>query len=195
MKVLGGRFLREDELRALGIGHAGRNVLVHDSCNIVGLENLHLGDHVRIDAFTSIAAGRGRTEIGSYVHIGSYCYLGAGHGLVMEDFSGLSQGVKIYTASDDYSGATLTNPTVPDAYKTVKAGAVRLGRHAIVGAGTVILPKTDVGEGCSVGALSLVTHSLAPWGIYAGTPAKRIRERKRDLLALEQRLLADTAGN
>ncbi len=36
--------------------------------------------------------------------------LSAGDGIVMEDFSGLSQGVRIYSRTDDYSGKFLTNP-------------------------------------------------------------------------------------
>ena len=31
----------------------------------------------------------------------------------MKDFSGISQGVKIYSNNDDYSGNFMTNPTVP----------------------------------------------------------------------------------
>lgn len=41
-----------------------------------------------------------------------------------------------------------------------------------------------------IGALSLVRKDCQAFGIYIGTPAKKIGERKRDLLELEQRLLA-----
>jgi acetyltransferase-like isoleucine patch superfamily enzyme len=40
----------------------------------------------------------------------------------------------------------------------------------------------------AVGALSLVTKDLPAWGIYFGAPCKRLRERSRRLLELEQRL-------
>jgi galactoside O-acetyltransferase len=67
-----------------------------------------------------------------------------------------------------------------------------LGRHVIVGSGTVILPGSRLEEGVAVGALSLVTKDCLAFGVYAGNPAKRIKERKRDLLVLEQRFLADS---
>jgi galactoside O-acetyltransferase len=109
--------------------------------------------------------------------------------VVLEDFSGLSQGVKIYTHSDDYSGESLTNPTVPRAFLSLQGGAVSIGRHAIIGAGSVILPGADIGEGTAVGALSLVTKPLEPWGIYAGVPARRLKDRSRALLNRETELL------
>ena len=32
--------------------------------------------------------------------------------------------------------------------------------------------------------MSLINRSTEPWGIYAGVPARRIRERSRELLEL-----------
>jgi galactoside O-acetyltransferase len=43
----------------------------------------------------------------------------------------------------------------------------------------------------AVGALSLVTKDCEAFGVYAGNPARRIKERKRDLLELEKLFLAD----
>ena len=107
----------------------------------------------------------------------------------MGDFSGLSQGVRIYSGTDDYSGQALTNPTVPHQYLNVHIAPVRLGRHVIIGSGSVILPGVTIGEGSAVGALSLVTKSLDDWGIYSGVPVKRLKSRSRKLLELENDLL------
>lgn len=176
----------------MGFGAVGDNVRIARNCNIVSLESIELGDNVIIDGFTQIIA-TGPVKIGSFVHIGARCMLGAKAGITLEDFSGLSSAVRIYTASDDYSGRTMTNPTVPSEFKNVKVAPVRLGRHAIVGSGAVILPGASLGEGAAVGALSLVTHRLRAWGIYSGVPAKFIRNRNKQLLALETRLLLDVA--
>ena len=82
--------------------------------------------------------------------------------------SGLSHGVKIYTKSDDYSGKFLTNPTVPEEYTSKKTGSVILGKHAIIGSNSIVLPGVTIGEGTAVGALSLVTKSLGEWGVFFG---------------------------
>ena len=109
----------------------------------------------------------------------------------MADFSGLSSRVSIYSSSDDYSGATMTNPMVPREYTGVVHADVYLGRHVIVGSGSVILPGVTLEDGVAVGALSLVTKDCKEFGIYSGNPARRISDRKRDLLELEKLLLSN----
>ena len=107
----------------------------------------------------------------------------------MQDFSGISSRVTIYAISDDYSGISLTNPTLPTEYRNIYGGKVILERHAIIGASSVIMPNVSIGEGAAVGACSLVLNNCNPWTIYVGTPAKEIKKRKKDLLDLEQKFL------
>jgi len=52
-----------------------------------------------------------------------------------------------------------------------------------------VLPGVNIGNGTSVGALSLFTKSLDKWGVCLGSPAKRIKARKKDLLAQEKLFL------
>ncbi|MGG1944707.1 acyltransferase [Trinickia sp. NRRL B-1857] len=179
----------ESDLVSAGFPSLGRNIQIARNCTIVGAQNIYVGDDVRIDGPSVLSAASGHIRIGRYVHIGGMCFLAGAGGIDMEDFSGLSQGVRIYSASDDYSGDALTNPTVPRRYLNVTIARVRLGRHSIVGSGTVILPGCDIGEGASIGAMSLVKKSLAPWGIYGGTPARFIRKRSQRLLSLEAELM------
>lgn len=179
----------DDELSKFGFRKVGSNVRVAKNCVIIGLDNISIGDNVRIDGPTVLSASSGYIRIGSHVHIGGMAFLAGGGGIELDDFSGLSQGVRIYSTSDDYSGAALTNPTVPKDFLNVKVAPVTLGRHVIVGSGSVILPGCSIGEGASVGALSLVTKSLGPWGVYFGTPVRRLRARSRRLLKLEDELM------
>ena len=109
----------------------------------------------------------------------------------MSNFSGLSQGVRIYTRTDDYSGKTLTNPTIPKKFTGIKSGKVTLGKHVIIGSGSVILPSVTIGDGSSVGALSLVNKNLEEWGMYFGSPAIRIKNRSKSLLTLEDKYLQE----
>lgn len=177
------------ELRQFGFRAVGDDVQISRNCTIIGMENIEIGNHVRIDGYCSLfATGSGWIRLGSYIHIGSYCSLSGGNGITMGDFSGLSQGVRVYSRTDDYSGTWLTNPTVPARYTGVIGGPVTIGRHVVIGAGSVILPNIEIGEGAAVGALSLVRKSLEPWGIYFGSPAKRIKSRSRQLLQVEMQL-------
>ena len=83
----------------------------------------------------------------------------------------------------------MTNPTVPNEYTDVMHADVFFEKHVIVGSGSVILPGSNLEEGVAVGALSLVRKNCTAFGIYAGNPVRRIKERKRDLLKLEKEFM------
>lgn len=181
-------YLSEEALRDMGFAALGRNVKISDKAAIYGADQMRIGDHSRIDDFCVVS---GKLDIGRNVYIGPFGLIAGGvPGIVLEDFTTLAYRVQIFSQSDDYSGATMTNSTVPKAYKAEIFAAVSLGRHSIVGAGATIMPGVDLAEGTSVGAASLVLKSTDPWSIYVGNPARRLRARKRDLLQLEQDYLA-----
>lgn len=181
-------YYNSDELREFGFKHVGENVRVAKNMTIIGLENVSLANNVRIDGNTVIAAHTGALTVGNYVHIGGGCFLGCAGTINLCEFSGLSRNVCVFSGSDDFAAAALTNPTVPSKYRKVMNAPVIIERHVVVGAGSVILPGATIGEGSSVGALSLVTKSLKEWGVYAGIPVKRLKERSKDLLTLENAL-------
>jgi acetyltransferase-like isoleucine patch superfamily enzyme len=179
-------FCSEDELRQAGFKSIGANVQIDRGCTIIGMENISIGDNVRIDGFCTLIANGGWLNIGSYVHIGAHCHMLASGGIAIADFISISQGVKIYSRSDDYSGGYLNGPMVPREFTGVVEATVSIGCHALVGCNTVILPGVDIYEGTSVGAQSLVTGNLDEWSVYAGCPAKKIKERSRDILKHEE---------
>jgi galactoside O-acetyltransferase len=176
-------------LLRMGFAAVGSNVHISDRASFYGCPNIALGDSVRIDDFCVLSAGAGGIEIGSHVHIAVYSSLIGRGKITVSDFCNLSSRVSIYSSSDDYSGASMTNPTVPGQYTGAIHADVFLGRHVIVGCGSVVLPGTRLEEGVAVGALSMVRVDCAAFGIYAGAPARFVRERKRDLLELERQFM------
>lgn len=189
MKSHRASYLREDDLRAMGVRAVGQHVRVHESCVLVGLDSMSFGDNVRVDPFSVLTAAGGDLTVGSFVHISAHAFVSASFGVRVGDFVALSVGVKVFSRSDDYSGQHLTNPTVPAAFTGPDPSTpVTVGRHVIVGAGSVVLPEVTLADGVAVGANALVDQSLAGWGIYAGSPARFVRERRRDLLEHEQQL-------
>lgn len=186
---LGSAFYTEQELNLFPFKHLGANVKIKKTAALYFVENISIADNVRIDDFSIIVASANQTVIGSYVHIASHCYIAASGGFAMSDFSGLAPGVSVFTGSDDYSGNQLTNPTLPKKYTGGKSAPVILGRHVIIGSNSVILPGVNIGVGSAVGACSLITKSLDSWGVYFGTPAKKIKNRSQKLLTLENEFL------
>lgn len=113
----------------------------------------------------------------------------------MEDYSGLSSKVTVYAVSDDYSGNSMTNPMVPARFKPGSIEKnVLIKRHAIIGAGSVVLPGVVVGEGSSIGAMSLCVHDTEAWSINTGIPARKTKDREKKLLDLEKEF-EKTYGN
>jgi galactoside O-acetyltransferase len=194
MSSLDKGYYTEEELSRLGFADFGVDVKVSRNCAIIGARNVRLGNHVRIDDYVVISASSGSLRVGNYVHIAAGAYLGCAGGITLEDFSGISHGTKVYSASDDYSGGALTNPTVPKKYLNVDVAPVVLGRHAIIGAGSIVLPGATLGEGTAVGAMSLIKQGFecASWSVYLGAPARKVTDRSKALLEAEAALLAES---
>jgi galactoside O-acetyltransferase len=152
--------------------------------------NFSVGEHSQIDDFAFINSGR-RCTIGRFVHIASFVSVIGGGEFVIDDFAGLSAGVRIITGTDDYLGPYLTNPTVPREFTNYKISHVHIGKSAIVGTNAVVFPGVTIGEGASVGACTVVRRDLAPWGVYAGDPVRKIGERDRDAILEKRRLLLE----
>lgn len=188
-------YLSENELLRVGIGAAGKNVRIAETCTIVGAGNVRIGDNVRIDGGVVINCPTGSITVGNNVQIASGCYLSGAGIIALDDFSCLAPGARIFSASDDYMGEYLTNATIPEEFLGVTYAPVHLGKHVIIGSGTVVLPGCNVGEGSSVGALSLVTEALDSWGVFCGIPAKRLKDRSKKLLELGRRLLSVSPHN
>lgn len=181
-------YYTQEELFALGFASVGKNVLLSQYARIYGAQNISIGDNVRIDDFVILS---GKINIGSHVHIGASSNItGSDIGVEIKDFCGISNHVRILAISDDYSGETLSNPCIPLEYKNIQKHHIVLERHCIIGSGSVILPNAYLAEGVAVGAMSMVIRKTNPWGIYFGIPAKRIKERKKDLIKLEKEFLA-----
>ncbi|PXV61686.1 galactoside O-acetyltransferase [Dyella jiangningensis] len=185
-------YLSRPVLEAMGFKALGTNVLISDKANIYNADQIALGDNVRIDDFCVLS---GKLSIGRNVHLAVFVNLAGGEeGVMMDDFSGLAYGCHVFTQSDDYSGRTMTNPTVPDEFKSETKARIVIGRHSIVGTSSIILPGVMLAEGTAVGAMTMVTKSTDPWSIYFGVPARKVKDRKKDLLELEARYLASENG-
>lgn len=158
----------------------GNDVFISANAEIQRPQLVSIGHHVRIDSgfYISIAA-----EIGDYVHIAPYItVIGGAKGLfVMKHFATLAAGSRIICGSDDHKGDGLVGPTIPEKYKdSLTIAPVVFEQFANVGTSVVIMPGVILGEGCVIGACSFVTKSTEPWGIYIGTPARKVGERPKE---------------
>jgi acetyltransferase-like isoleucine patch superfamily enzyme len=181
-------YLSDEGISGLGLFYVGKNVKISESAKIYEANKMSIGDNSRIDDFVVLS---GNVQIGRNVHIAVHCSITAStNQIIFEDFSGVSFGSHIFGASEDYTGVALTNPTVPSQFrKNVRGKSVRIGRHVVIGASSVVFPGVHIADGCAIGAHSTVTKSTEAWGIYIGSPARRINSRSKDILKFEEEYL------
>jgi len=177
-------FYTNDELLDIGFKYIGRKVLISRKASIYSPENISIGDNVRIDDFTIISASGGSIEINNHIHIAAFCNLIGKGGIVMEDYSGLSSRVSLYSATDDFSGNYLIGPTMEESCINVITGLIVISKYATVGTSSTVFPKVTMGEGSILGSHSFSNKNLMPWSVYIGCPAKRLMKRKSGLLSL-----------
>jgi maltose O-acetyltransferase len=116
----------------------------------IGSNRVSLGDHCAVNIF-SFLDGAGSLRIGDCVRIGPYARI-------------LTVGHSIYPASiRRHPEDTVMETTT-------------IGRGCWIGMGAQIMPGVTVEEGCVIAAGSVLTDNTTPNGLYAGVPARRIKD-------------------
>lgn len=137
---------------------AGQNVMVIEPSNLYGCQ---LGDDVFVGPFVEIQKNvcvGARSKIQShsficeYVTLGEDCFIG--HGVMF--------------ANDLFKGGA------PNA-DPASWGHTRLGNRVSVGSGATIL-AVEICDDVVIGAGAVVSKSITRKGIYAGNPARLLRE-------------------
>ncbi len=101
-------------------------------------------------------------KLGRYTDIGTFTYINAKNGVVVED------GVQIGSHCSIYSVSTIDG----------KEGQVILKKNCKIGTHSVIMPGVTVGENAMVGAMSFVNKDVSPNTVVAGIPARKLQIKK-----------------
>lgn len=181
-------FYSYDELMNLGFGSIGKNCKISKKTSFYGISNIYIGNNTRIDDFCIISTGKS-IKIGNFVHISAGVSIFGKEEIIISDFSSLSGKVSVYSSTDDFSGEYMANPCVGEYNNeliNVYSSPIYIGKHVIIGCGSVILPNAYITDGVSIGCLSMVNKKINDIGIYAGVPIKFIKEKKLNFFELEK---------
>lgn len=113
--------------------------------------------------------GGNNIDIGNNVFINYQCYFDNNGRIVLEDNVQLGMRVLIITSNHDVSNS---NQRAGQS----SVGGVTIRKGAWIAAGACILPGVTVGEGSVIAAGSVVTKNTEPDSLYAGNPAKKIKQ-------------------
>lgn len=128
-----------------------------------------MGEDVQIGRGVRLQHVRG-ISIGSRVYIQRRTRLDLRGGIVIGNDVAISPECRILSADHDPDSST----------REYRERQVTIGNRTWLGTGATLLPETVVGDGCVVGAGAVAHGSLDAWAIYAGNPARRIRDRAHD---------------
>ena len=108
------------------------------------------------------------------------CYIQAGNGIKIGSGTLFAPGVKIVSA----------NHSETEMARWVEDDPIEIGENCWIGANACILPGVKLGDGCVVGAGSVVTKSFSDGSVIVGIPARKVRKsniclNKRHNLSLE----------
>jgi galactoside O-acetyltransferase len=181
-------YLTANEVENLGLKFVGKNVSISRLATFYGVDKISVGSNSRIDDFCVLSASKSEIIIGEYVHIAVFCCLTGRELIQLDDFSGLSSRVSIYSTNDDYSGEFLTNPCIPIEFSAIRSSPVIIKKHVVIGTNSTILPGVTIGGGSAIGAHSLVTSDIEESTIAFGIPAKSVKKRKQNIYDLEKTL-------
>jgi maltose O-acetyltransferase len=136
-------------LRACGL-QVGSGTTIKSGCTFEGKPRIAIGADCFIGAQSFIEAAAAEITIGDRVY--------------------MAHRVNIITATH-HIGDHAMRATLPQ-----KREPVTIGDGCWLGTGSVVLPGVTVGPGCVIAAGGVVTRDCDCDGLYAGVPARRIRD-------------------
>lgn len=152
---------------------AKHGAVISNWCEIDFATTTDWGQGCVISAFTKIKIF-GPFVMGRGVQIGSHTFIGAGSGgLIVGDDVLISPNCTILTSNYKYDQVG-----VPLTQQSTESRGVQIGNRVWVGANSVILDGTQIGDDVIVSAGSIVSGRIPPRAIVQGNPAKVIFTRR-----------------
>jgi maltose O-acetyltransferase len=131
----------------------------------------HIGAKVYIGMGLDLRGAKSKIKIGNNVFINRNVLLDGRGELVIGNNVDIGQETNIWTAEHDPNDENHQTNLYP----------VIIEDYVWIATRVTILPGVKIGKGAVVGAGSIVTKDVPPMTIVAGTPARKIGERKNSL--------------
>jgi len=136
-----------------------------------------IGSGTVIDSFVKIkpAGGNGDLIIGSNCHINSGCVLYTGGGIVIGNNVSVAANCTFAPVNHEYKDR---NILIQDQGFCESKGGIIIGDDVWIGANSVLLDGTILGQGVVIGAGSVVRGNFDSYRVFAGNPLRCIGSRK-----------------
>lgn len=147
--------------RVYDIYFKGKRLFLSNSIDVTHWDKLNIGNNVFIWHFTILDTYNGIT-------IGDDCQIGARVGIFTHSSH---NSIRYY--NEKYHDTNCFQ------HKGRVKGPVCIGKNTFIGANSIIMPNTNIGQGCIVAAFAYVQGSFGDFSIIGGNPAKKIGDVRR----------------
>lgn len=155
----------------------GKDVRFYPLCKMIHAQNAELDNNCQLFDYVFIDAGKS-LKIGKYSTLTWYVLVEGGANTRIGDRVFIGPGSKELTSTYRLNGL-YSIEHLPDGCRATDYGDITIEDDAYIGANCTILPGVKIGEGAVAGANTLVNKDLDPWGIYVGSPCKKIGDRQK----------------
>jgi galactoside O-acetyltransferase len=118
-------------------------------------------------------------KIGRYCDIQPHVVVWGGGELEIHDRVSVGPGSVLLTATYTHEGGLRMVDGFGEDEAKAAYGKLTIESDVYIGANCSLMPDITIGEGAIVGAGSFVNKNCEPWGIYVGSPAKKIATREK----------------
>jgi galactoside O-acetyltransferase len=155
----------------------GEGVKIYPLAKIAFPHVVDLRANCKIRDFVFIFAGLG-VEIGEHTDVQPHTVIWGGGTTIIGDRVSTGPGTVFLSATYSHGPGLKMVDGLSEGETKVIGGLLEVGNDVYIGARSVIMP-VKIGEGSVIGAGSFVNRDCEPWGIYVGSPARKIGERQR----------------
>lgn len=159
------------------VAYCGNAVRLYDLCKMIHCDKAYIDDNAQIFDYVFIDAGE-RFELGKYSTLTWHVLIEGGGKTFIGDRVFVGPGSKILTSTYELNHY-FSIEHLPEGCGKINYGDITIENDAYIGANCTVMPGTYIGEGAVIGANALVKGEIEPWGIYVGTPCKKIGVREK----------------
>lgn len=156
--------------------YCGEGIRLMPLAKIAKPEVVELDDYCRLRDFVFIWGGQG-VKIGRYTDIQPHVVVWGGGKLTVGDRVSIGPGSVLLTAVYSHAEGLKMVDGLDEGAAIALYGQLIIENDVYIGANCTLMPDITIGEGAVLGAGSFINKNAEPWGIYAGSPAKRIGTR------------------
>ena len=127
-------------------------------------DNVYIGKNVTLKKIGSL-------ELESNISIHNNCYIDASGGILIKDDVSIAHSSTIMSSSH-----TWADKSIPIKYNPQNYSKVIINSNVWIGCGVRILDGVEIKENVIIGAGAVCTKPISAEGIYAGMPAKKIKD-------------------